>query len=429
MRGKLSGQGGAKSAITMIAAIAVVLVSAVPASAGQLTLMINAGGSGCNLLTPYGVSSPLYATPCGAGPLSVGFHAASATLVGSTIGGPDMRRMPWSVPAGTRVGYQITAPPGVTINDATISSGSTSNINTGTGWGGASYWAGGDNQLSSNSRQRFHSNAINQDGPFDSSYWGVAMVCGWARCTGSAQLSVNSVILTATENQLPSLTAVGSNNLWYQTNHWIWNAPGDPWPLTLAASDISGICILEANVGNHYLSDPLPAANTSQWQQCPDPTWTPGQGAAVDTRDYVIGAGQLPLTLDAANAAQVKREVSETLNVDNDPVSVSLSTPDDPNSSVWVNHRVTIDANATAGPSGVAGTSCSTAAAAAQAYPAGGVTVNGDGVHTVTCSSWNNAVNPEGSPASGTSSITVHIDEAAPTLSLEPENPNDPTAW
>ena len=36
--------------------------------------------------------------------------------------------------------------------------------------------------------------------------------------------------------------------------------------------------------------------------------------------------------------------MSETLNVDNDPVSVSLSTPDDPNPTVWVNHAVTVDA-------------------------------------------------------------------------------------
>ena len=36
--------------------------------------------------------------------------------------------------------------------------------------------------------------------------------------------------------------------------------------------------------------------------------------------------------------------MSETLNVDNDPVSVSLSTPNDPNPTVWVNHAVTVDA-------------------------------------------------------------------------------------
>ena len=56
------------------------------------------------------------------------------------------------------------------------------------------------------------------------------------------------------------------------------------------------------------------------WHQCPDQTWT--QGAVVNTRDYVTGAGQLNLELDAVNAAGVDSRVAETLNVDNDPVGV-----------------------------------------------------------------------------------------------------------
>ena len=62
-----------------------------------------------------------------------------------------------------------------------------------------------------------------------------------------------------------------------------------------------------------------------------------------------------------------------------------------------------------------------------QSYPAGGLTVNGDGVRTVSCTAWNNAVDPQGNHNSGTSSVTVHIDEAPPVVSLEPANPNDPT--
>ena len=64
--------------------------------------------------------------------------------------------------------------------------------------------------------------------------------------------------------------------------------------------------------------------------------------------------------------------MSETLNVDNDPVSVSLSTPDDPNPTVWVNHAVTVDATPSTGPSGLGGMNCSVNGAAAQSYPAGG---------------------------------------------------------
>jgi hypothetical protein len=119
--------------------------------------------------------------------------------------------------------------------------------------------------------------------------------------------------------------------------------------------------------------------------------------------------------------------MSETLNVDNDPVGVSLRTPDDPNPTLWVNHAVTVDATPSTGPSGLGGMSCGVNGAPAQGYAAGGLLVDGDGAKTVSCTAWNNAVDPQGNHNSGTSSVTVHIDEAPPALSLEPVNPNDPT--
>ena len=113
--------------------------------------------------------------------------------------------------------------------------------------------------------------------------------------------------------------------------------------------------------------------------------------------------------LDCLNAP-----TSETLNVDNDPVSVSLRTPDDPNPTVWVNHAVTVDATPSTGPSGLGGMNCSVDGGAARSYPVGGLTVNGDGARTVSCTAWNNAVDPQGNHNSGSSSVTVHIDEAPP---------------
>ncbi len=65
--------------------------------------------------------------------------------------------------------------------------------------------------------------------------------------------------------------------------------------------------------------------------------------------------------------------------------------------------------------------------AAAPSYPATGLTVDGDGVKTVSCTAWNNAVDPQGNHNTSTSSVTIHIDEAPPVLGLEPVNPNDPT--
>ena len=88
---------------------------------------------------------------------------------------------------------------------------------------------------------------------------------------------------------------------------------------------------------------------------------------------------------------------------------------------------VTVDATPSTGPSGLGGMNCRVDSGAAQSYPADGLVVNGDGVRTVSCAAWNNAVDPQGNHNSGTNSMTVHIDEAPPSMSLEPVNPNDPT--
>ena len=66
--------------------------------------------------------------------------------------------------------------------------------------------------------------------------------------------------------------------------------------------------------------------------------------------------------------------------------------------------------------------------AAATSYPAGGLTVNGDGVHSATCTAWNQAVDPQGQPNTGTASTSIRIDESPPSLSFQSQNPDDPTA-
>ena len=115
------------------------------------------------------------------------------------------------------------------------------------------------------------------------------------------------------------------------------------------------------------------------------------------------------------------------MSVDNDPVGVSFALPNDPNPSIWVNHAVTVAATATAGPSQVGGMNCATDHGSAKAYPAAGLSIDGDGVHTVTCTAWNNAVDPQGQHNTGTSSMSVHIDEAPPSLTFEPQDPQNPT--
>ena len=148
----------------------------------------------------------------------------------------------------------------------------------------------------------------------------------------------------------------------------------------------------------------------------------------VDTRSQVPTDGKFQIALNATNAAGMVNTATESVLVDNDPVAVSFRTPNDPNPGVWVNHAVTVDAMPSAGPSGVGGMNCSIDDASAKSYPASGLVVDGDGIHSVSCVAWNRAVGPQGQANTGGDSMTVHIDESPPSLSFQPQNPGDPTA-
>ena len=329
------------------------------------------------------------------------------------------------------MGYQIAAPPGITIRNVDYDASQLQNIADGRGWIGFTYWNGGTAPVHTNGTAVDAAvSGRSLDTNLDTSYWGIELRCVQSTCAWPGKIQLNRISVDATEGQGPSITPVPDpSSLWDQAGpgRWIWNAPGNAWALPVAGADSSGICSLGLQVGTSTLiADPsLPPPDNSSWQECQPADWT----ATVDTREYVSGAGQLPITLQATNAAGPPTEasMSETLNIDNDPVAVSLNTPDDPNPTVWVNHAVTVGATASTGPSGLGGMNCSVAGGAAQSYPAGGVSVNGDGVKTVSCTAWNNAVDPQGNHNLSTSSVTVHIDEAPPALTVEPVNPTDPT--
>ena len=393
---------GALVAMTIVGAPVAGLVVPDSASAGTVTLTYNAnGGPGCDAgFSLYGGSPFGYGGGCTGWP------------IGMQGGGSQFT-------SGMRIAWQTNAPPGIAINSASVALYDVTNVNNGQGWGGGSYFAGGGGGWHNGDAYEF-------DNSFSSGYWGFQMICGWAHCTNFGMIYANTITLTATENQGPSLIALGGNNLWYQSGRWVRNDSGDGgWPITLSSGDPSGVCNMWAYVNSHLIQGPAVAPNTGVWHQCPDQTWS--QGAVVNTRDYITGAGQLNLALDAVNAAGVDSRVAETLNVDNDPVGVSLNTPNDADTTQWVGHPVTVDATASAGPSGVGGLVCSRDGGSNQSYPSGGVSVDGDGVHTVSCNVWNQAEGPNGSGATGTRSLAVRIDEAPPSTGFEPQNPGDPT--
>jgi hypothetical protein len=225
------------------------------------------------------------------------------------------------------------------------------------------------------------------------------------------------------------ITPEGSGNLWNQTapGEWVWNQAGDPWPLGFSASDPSGVCMLARTVSGHEEISPS-SFPYNYPGPCPSGmTWTPKDGATVDTRAFIIAAGAMQLNLMAVNPAQVPTDEAQTVQVDNDPVGVVLRTFNDPTPALWVNHAVTVNAAPTAGPSGVAGTRCQADGLGAAPYPAQGVTLDGDGVHTLSCTAWNNAVDPHGRHNQGSASIDVHIDEVPPLIRFEPRTARAPT--
>jgi len=296
------------------------------------------------------------------------------------------------------------------------------------------FWGGGAqtiyylSQFGCNTQGYGYGTGINQSFA-PSSYFGWGVTCSYATTCSSSSiigslLGVNGIQLTAEENSGPGILADGSNNLWYQGSHWV---RGGGWPVGFTASDPSGVCGTDLLINGQFTTidnteDTSP--DTSSFTQCWASDVVTG---TLDTDSFANG----PLTIEYAanNAAAVVSGPTETLQVDNTPVTLSLSTPNDSDPDVWVNHAVQVIATASAGPSGLAGTTCSTNNGPTYPYPAGGVTLDGTGVWNLSCSSWNNAYDVNGLPAtSGPQTLAVHIDETPPSISFESTSPSDPQA-
>ena len=130
--------------------------------------------------------------------------------------------------------------------------------------------------------------------------------------------------------------------------------------------------------------------------------------AQLDTTKYANG--QHALLYGAGNAAGVISAPSKTISVDNAPVTLSLTGPTDALSTAGTQY---VDANATAGPSGVGAILCSVDGSPYQSYSgsAAQVPVSGVGPHRVDCYAQNGAVDASGG--------TGHIADA----DVEPDDP------
>jgi hypothetical protein len=400
--------------LTIAASIAACLPGAIAtptARAGTIWVTngnMNAGQTGdCNAFGLYGDLSVFYA-PQGC-PMTIENDGA--------------------VPDGQNAYWMTTAPSGIVINSAWTAPGDVSTLNVfSTGFAVGDFWIDNASDAYRGSTlatgQNWFNTGLEGSSNINSQIYGVQLACERAGgCSGVEGFAISGIELAGTETSAPFITGQGA--LW-GSGSYVWNPPGDAWPVTLYASDLSGICSSQAvaNTGVQ-LNGPSEPRDSTVWQQCPNPvSWS----FSVDTRSQVPTDGEFAINLTATNAAGVVGSApTKTVLVDNAPVGVSFRTPNDPNPSVWVSHPVNVNATATTGPSKVAGMNCSVDSPTAKAYTAAGLTVDGDGVHNVTCTAWNNAVDPQGNHDTGSASMSVHIDEAPPSLSFEPQNPRDPT--
>jgi hypothetical protein len=299
------------------------------------------------------------------------------TTAGSQSGSLSLRTT-GTYTRGQNALWQAVAPAGLEIVDAGVpaSSMSAAGVNEGNigDYGGDFYWQGGSSNISSGS-SFFGPAAMN------SSYFGFQIVCGKSTCGSGSDIIVSNLQLTVHETTPPSLSASG---LW-EASGWVRGS----WPFAASADSPAGVCFLATDLNGLSLGETTSGDDQTIWHQCNATSIS----AKVDTSRF--GQGALPFGLLASDAASLQDGANKTLYVDNQPPAVTLSGPTDAPSTAGTQD---VTATATAGPSGLAGISCSADGSPAQWYAASSaqVPVSGVGLHLVQCNAENNAVDGNG---------------------------------
>jgi hypothetical protein len=308
-----------------------------------------------------------------------------------------------TIPQGTAVHWTVNAPPGMTIQSVSIPHMYSQGIDDGTGWGGGFYWAGGSGGAATyDGESSWNSNVL--AGPAfswpggGSPYFGWQVVCGVSSCSngGNQWLSIELMELNMQETSGPYL--ISPDGLW-QSSGWIRGI----WTLHFYGDSPSGLCKLFGVIDGQALPATTSPADPSVWHQCSAPSLS----QPVNTSKF--SQGQATLSINALDAANEYVEYNKLLHIDNQVPSVTLSGPTDAPTSAGLQY---LNATATAGPSGVAGISCSLdnappiwhASASAQ------IPVQGVGVHHLSCYSQNKAYDSSGAPGtSPTESWTLSL--------------------
>jgi hypothetical protein len=296
--------------------------------------------------------------------------------------------------------WATNSPSGLLIDQASVGLMSVNGINNGSVYGGGFFWgpsASDGVPVGYPENKLGPLNASNQPG-FPTSDFGFQMICEAASCPNNgASLSVGSIALSVEETQGPWVTGTG-----------LWAAPGwvrGNWPITVTGDSPSGICSLSASIaGDPQTASGAMAPNQTVWHQC--------NGSLAGTLNTPLAAnGTDTLAISDTDAAGLSANASETLKVDNQTPTVSLSGPATALSTAGTQY---VTVNVATGPSGAYGADCSVDGSA-QTFYAGAtseVPVSGIGAHTVTCTGLNSAMSSAGARASSApQSFTVDIQQ------------------
>jgi len=308
--------------------------------------------------------------------------AVSAT--GKSVQGGERAFWKATAPAGLRI-VLVYVPPRDLLSQA---------INDGDSfYGGGFFWDGGGAQVDdANNASGFGASGLATQSV------GFQIVCGSRSCggvLGNASLTVKNIGLQVVETQTPVLS--GASGLWGASG-WI----GGTWPLHFAGDSPSGVCSLVAQFGGQVVAFKSFPREDTVWHQC---NAAQGVSTTVDTSQFPNGAE--PLTLEGTDAAGVSTSVpsyTTSVDVDNVRPTVTISGPTDAASDAGAQ---ILTANASAGPSGVSSISCSLDGGRAQSGSSASaqISVQGIGVHALTCAAFNNA--RDASENLGSSALTV----------------------
>lgn len=196
-------------------AVAMCVPSTADAAAPLSQTIVITPSSGCSLLTAYTTSTGLPASSgpapsCGAGPFTLAFNQGNtpAPALSGGVATAGSALLAWSsnsVPEGARMGYQITAPPGITINKVVYDVAQLQNIANGRGWIGLTYWNGGTAQVRPDGTALDAAvSGTSLDTNLDTAYWGIELRCVQSMCTWPGKIQLNQFQVSASEIQEPS---------------------------------------------------------------------------------------------------------------------------------------------------------------------------------------------------------------------------------